>query len=333
MTSALPIDVTASGAVILGPTVSCDGFHYAHRIRVQTHVHTDHMLEFETSKGNQEIVLSVATRDLLIGEFNADLPYRENLLALDMPGSLEIDGATVSLVSSGHMLGAAQVCVETEDQMRLGYSGDFAWPLEDPIRVDALVVDSTYGSPASIRRYNQGEAEERLLELVISRLRRGPVHVYASRGTLHRALQVLAGNLTCPLLASERLRREVETFRRYGYAIDALTPECSEPIYVRFYGRGDSKPVQPEGTTIALSAYMANPNDPVLEYSERAYRVALSNHADFEGTVEYVRSTGARYVVTDNTRGHGVELAIELRARLGIEARPSLGEASPLWGV
>jgi hypothetical protein len=98
---------------------------------------------------------------------------------------------------------------------------------------------------------------------------------------------------------------------------------------------GDQLPVEiGTGTTITLSAYMAKPNDPVMEYSERSFSVALSNHADFDGTLEYIRATGARYVVTDNTRGgHGVELAQEVTRRLGIPARPSTASTSREWGV
>jgi hypothetical protein len=79
---------------------------------------------------------------------------------------------------------------------------------------------------------------------------------------------------------------------------------------------------------------MAKPDDPVLEYSERSYRVALSNHADFDGTLAYVEATGAKFVVTDNLRGgHAVELAMALTDRLGIEAVPSSSEESREWGV
>lgn len=54
-------------------------------------------------------------------------------------------------------------------------------------------------------------------------------------------------------------------------------------------------------TTITLSAYMSNPVDPILEYTSRSYRVAMSNHADFEGTLEYVKASGAKFVVTDSS--------------------------------
>jgi hypothetical protein len=59
---------------------------------------------------------------------------------------------------------------------------------------------------------------------------------------------------------------------------------------------------------------MSRRDDPVLEYSDTAYRVALSDHADFEGTLEYISATGAKAVVTDNTRGgNAIALALEIQ--------------------
>src|SRR5262249_38014180 len=147
MNNDFPIDVFPSGAVVLGDRISCDGFHRDYQVRVQTHVHLDHMDSFETSKGSQNIFMSEPTRRLLVCEFNADLPYRENVYALEMGVPRTVDGQKVTLLHSGHMLGSVQVAVELADNRRLGYSGDFRWPLEDVIEVDALVVDSTYGSP------------------------------------------------------------------------------------------------------------------------------------------------------------------------------------------
>jgi putative mRNA 3-end processing factor len=329
------LDVAASGAVLLGPSISCDGFHYSSDVRVQTHIHDDHMMEFETSKGNQLIVTSDATFALLENDLNADIPYRQNIKALKPPAIFNYEDTEIALVSSQHMLGSVQVAVTSPGAPCIGYSGDFQWPLERVITVEALVVDSTYGSPESLRKYSQDEAEERFLTLVIDRLRYGPVHVNAHRGTIQRALQILSGNVTCPLLGSPRLCAEVEVYRQFGYPIDVTATSATEikpDRFIMFYGKSDGKPVDPDGSTISLSAFMSKADDPVLRYSERAYRVALSNHADFEGTLEYVEATGAQYVVADNTRGRGVELAQEIASRLGITARPSLGEATYEWG-
>jgi putative mRNA 3-end processing factor len=314
------------------PEVSCDGFHYGWPIRVQSHLHLDHMDAFETSKGNQVILASRETRELLIAKYDADLPYRNNLIGLDADTAYETETATVSLTPSGHMLGASQALVEVGG-MRLVYSGDVQWPIDKVFTVDALVVDCTSGSPRKTRKYSQGFAEERLLELVNASLRTGPVEIQAFRGTLQRAMQVIAGNIDCPLVGSLGLEQELEVYRRFGYAIDPLHMSPPEDArYVRFVGTGDAKPVEHKGITIRVSAYLANGDDPVLTFSDRAYGVALCDHADFEGTLEYVEQTGAHVVVTDNSRGEGIELAQELRRRLGVDARPSSGKLGPGWG-
>ncbi len=338
-----PVDVSAAGAVLLGDQIACDGFHRDCLARIQTHVHDDHMDSFETSKGFQDVYMSEPTWQLLVVQFNADLDVRENLHVLRPDVTHTIGDAEVMVVPSGHMLGAIQVAVGVPNGMRLGYSGDFYWPLDEVIEVDALVVDSTYGNPESRREYSQGEAEEVLLELVTSKLKTGSVNIKAARGTLERALDVLSGNLTCPMLGSPRLCREVEVYRAFSHSIDPIlstgSPEGDAALagerHIKFYGKGDRLPVEfHDSVTITLSAYMVQGDNPLLEYSERAFRVALSDHADFEGTLEYVRETGAEYVVTDNTRsGHAMELALEITARLGIPARPSQSEVSYEWGA
>lgn len=338
-----PVDVLASGAVLLGNDIACDGFHRDFKARVQTHVHTDHMDEFASSKGCQDILMSRATRLLLEAEYDADLPIRSNLRVLEMDAPFLVGTSAVSLLPSLHMLGAVQVCVELSKGSRVGYSGDFQWPLDEVIKVDALVVDSTYGSPRRRREYSQATAEQRFLELVTAKIKHGPVHMKAHRGTLQRALQVLAGELDCPIVGGVALCAEVEVYRQCGYGIGDIlrvgTREARDAIttrrHIRVYGRGDSLPTEPGGgTTIVLSAFSASSSDPVIEYSGSSYQVALSNHADFNGTLEYIQATGAKYVVTDNARGgHAVELAHEISARLSIAARPSSNEASAEWGV
>ena len=45
---------------------------------------------------------------------------------------------------------------------------------------------------------------------------------------------------------------------------------------------------------------------------------------------KYIKATGAKTVVTDNTRNHGIELANSINERLpGIKARPSTNNFRP----
>ena len=54
---------------------------------------------------------------------------------------------------------------------------------------------------------------------------------------------------------------------------------------------------------------------------DREYLVALSDHSDFDGTIEYVKRSHAKQVITDNYRGNnGTVLAKEIRKRLGVSA-------------
>lgn len=336
------VDVLGSGAVCLGSKVVCDGFADGYPLRVQTHIHDDHMGAFNKSKGMQDLLMSPETYALLVAELNADLEYRDNLRQLVRGDECPLDdGSKLTLFPSNHMLGSCQVALELSNGLRIGYSGDFGWPLDKVIEVDQLVVDSTYGSPRSVRRYTQAEAQESLLSLVSERLRHGSVHIYAHRGTIERVLHVLGDNVWVPILATDRLIREVEIYQNYGFALGNLVPLDSaagqatlkERSYVRLYSKGDGFRNEPiTQTSITCSAYMANTDHPLMIRSDRAYRVALSNHADFDETVAYVKATGAKRVITDNTRNHGVDLAIAINKLLqGVRADPSTNSPGRRW--
>jgi putative mRNA 3-end processing factor len=59
----------------------------------------------------------------------------------------------------------------------------------------------------------------------------------------------------------------------------------------------------------------------VRRRAENEYIVALSDHSDFDGLMEYVQRAKPKLVVTDNFRvGHAETLAKEIRKRFGIPA-------------
>jgi putative mRNA 3-end processing factor len=303
------------------------------------------MAGFDSSKGNQTIYLSKGTFDLLFAEYNADLLWRlnGNIHCVEPGKRTKVNESTIELLPNNHMLGSVQVSVELNNGIRLGYSGDFSWPINDVINVDVLVIDSTAGSPRSRRSFSQGDAEKKLLDLVHNLLSRGPIYIKAYRGTLQRALQVLSGNVNCPIIGSTRLIQEIKVYQKHGYGIGSILDASSvdgkevmkEQRYLRFYGKGDSLSVDQESaSTIDLSAFMTSYDDPIAEYSDRSYRVALSNHADFDGTIQYIKCSGAKFVITDNSRGgNAMELAHEIRNRLNIEAIAAKCTVSREWGV
>jgi len=60
---------------------------------------------------------------------------------------------------------------------------------------------------------------------------------------------------------------------------------------------------------------------PCRRIGEKEHVIALSDHSDFNGLIEYVRRASPKKVVTDNHGGrHGETLAKEIKRRLGIPA-------------
>jgi putative mRNA 3-end processing factor len=341
-----PIDVVGSGAVLLGPNVTCDGFHADRIVRVQTHIHSDHMGDFTTSMRG-EVVMTHATRRLLEYEHPA-LRERANVRTLDWGQEFEYQGQRIQLISSDHSLGAAQVKVTLKEGIRLGYSGDFNWPLQDVIKVDALVLDATYGNPSSVKRCAQEVAQEALVGLVRKVVRCGPIHLMGDTGPLERGLLALkiSGIIDrIPIIASRRACWYAQVHEEYRLPMPPMicddSPEAFQLMrthrYIRvwsLFGRVPNDGLY-DGTTIRLTKYRTK-KEPIEQTAADVYHVGFSNHADFAGTIEYVQATGASLVVTDNHRGQENERALQLakmiRTQLGIAARVSSNTESRKWG-
>lgn len=340
------VDVTGSGAVLLGPRVSCDGFHAQRGIRVQSHIHMDHMGSFSTSLTG-DVLMTEPTRLLLQAQFPS-IEFCRQVHSLGFRQTWRKGSVSVELVSSNHMLGAVQTKVTMDDGTRLGYSGDFGWPLDDIIEVDALVVDATYGSPDSKRFYTQQLAQEALCELVTAKLREGPIHLMGDSGPLDRALHVLMMEDVIqgvPVVGTRKHSWSFDVHRRYGIqlpevliegSVEAFKASQSES-FVRLWNLHSHQINDGlyAGSIIKLTKFQTL-REPVEQTWGHGFVVGLSNHADFEETMEYVRRTGAQLVITDNVRcntgGRGEILAKMICEELHVEAHCSTNQKSRSWG-
>jgi putative mRNA 3-end processing factor len=338
------VKLKADGAILLGANVSCDGFSYDHPIRVQTHIHHDHMVDFDTSKANQTIVLSHETRALLFALFNADLPYRTNIRAIGYGEEFTINGDTVQIIPSHHMLGSVQVCVTCADGYRIGYSSDFFWPVEQVIEVDELIVDSTYGDPSGIRAYRQSQVDEKLVALVCARLRAGTsCAIIGYNGRLHHSLHLLGDLARCPILVSPKAFPLVEVYRTNGYSIPhVFSSDSSEgrrilkekELCLAFASFPERRhlPWVDRFAKLQLSAYLSNAHEPVTDYGNGDCCISFTDHADFQGTLAYIEATKARVVWTDPRTGNAAALAEAAQMHLGIDARVAIRDKSLAWG-
>ncbi len=337
------VGIRADGTVLFGQSVSCDGFVSGHCFRVQTHVHQDHMKDFDTSKGTQNVVVSSATRDLLIAIKNAEIPHRNNIITVEEGYYLETDDGRIELLDSGHMLGSVQVRFSHDCGTRIGYSSEFFWPLERVFQVDVLVVDSTYGDPRAVRQYSQRQVEERFVELLSEQLRNGPVAVLGYRGRIQHGMSLISGHVSCPILATQRVGKVAEVYQKHGTCIttwiDAESDEGRQLIrdggrYVAFAEPTEQRflPWMKKCSRIILSAFMVPGGEPILEYDDGNCRIALTDHADFRGTLEFVRASNAAVVITHPGQGNAQTLAEDIRHQLGIRAM--VGEEIPIrgWG-
>jgi putative mRNA 3-end processing factor len=273
------------------------------------------------------------------------LGLRANVHVVGPGDPVAVPGANVKLEKSTHCLGAVQAAVELPSGEWVGYSGDFSWPLDHVNRVDQLVVDATYGDPRHDRGYEQGDAQEALIQQVRERLREGPIHLLAQGGTAERALALLAQEgLTdeAPVVGTKRFCAALEVHRELGFPVpsgrDERSPEGLAAIqdgrYIRVWGLNQSvmNDALP-GAAIQLTKYRTY--EVVEEIGDRLLKIGFSNHADFAGTMEYIERTGAQFVLTDGTRSSSAKaraLAAAVIRELGVEAKAAFPAKSYDYG-
>jgi putative mRNA 3-end processing factor len=322
--------VTQRGAVLLGDSVACDAFDETRPLRVVTHAHADHLIGLKRSlRSCEKVLMTKATRDLSM-VMNGQLALDDGSVEiLDYGETVEYGEERVTLVKANHILGAAQVLVEDADGNRVAYSGDFKLAGTEPLLdCDVLVVEATYGSP-SFRRSFELDVEELLVSMVEKRLRRGPVYVFGYHGKLQEVMQILhRADVSVPFVMPERVFRVSKVCEAHGMQLGCLAlsteKEGKELLdeglpCVAFYHMNSRGSVGLDGSRICVSGWEFH--SPCRQIGEREHLVALSDHSDFNGLLEYVRRCKPKRVVTDNYRvSHGVTLAREISRRLGISA-------------
>jgi len=322
--------VSERGAVLLGDSVACDAFDDDRPLRVVTHAHADHLVGLRRSlRSGKRVLMTAATRDL-IGVVNGPLPLDDGSVELlDYGETVEYGDERVTLVKADHILGAAQVLVEASEGSRVAYTGDFRVDGTEPlVDCDALVVEATYGSP-SFKRAFKVDVRELLVSMVEKRLSAGTVYVFGYYGKLQEVMQILRRADVCvPFVMPERVFNVSQVCEAHGMQLGGLTlsteKEGRELLdgdlpCVAFYHMNTRKKVGLDSSRICVSGWEFH--SPCRQIGEREHLIALSDHSDFSGLLEYVKRCNPKRVVTDNYRvSHGVTLAREISRRLGIPA-------------
>lgn len=321
--------VTKNGAVLLGDSVACDAFDESMPLRIVTHAHADHLGGLRKSlRCCEKVLMTEATRDIA-ETLNDSLKLRDSPIETIAYGkAIRYGDEQVTLVKADHILGAAQVLVEDSGGIRIAYTGDFRIDDTPVVECDVLVVEATYGSP-SCRRSFGVDVRELLVSMIEKRLRGGAVYVFGYHGKLQEIMQLLRNaDVSVPFVMPERVYHVTKVCEQHGMRLGCLSLSTGEDgrelldgdlPCIAFYHMNSRQYVGLKNSRICVSGWEFH--SPCRQIGDREYLVALSDHSDFDGLIEYVKRSRAKQVITDNYRvSHGAVLAKEIRKRLGVSA-------------
>jgi putative mRNA 3-end processing factor len=289
-----------------------------------THAHSDH-----ARAGHGAVLATPETIDLMRLRYGERFTASTQVARYGEP--VHIDGVTVTFHPAGHILGSAQIAVESGG-LRIVASGDYKTMADPtcaafaPIACDVFITEATFGLP--VFRHSDPDGEiARLME---------SVHLFPERAHLVGAY------------ALGKAQRLIALLRRAGY--DA-------PIYLhgaldatsRYYAGqkidlGELRPARAASKQELAGAIALCPPsslkdvwtrrfpDPVAAFASGWMRVrararqrgvelplVISDHADWDGLIATIAATGASEVWVT----HGEEDAlVHWCATQGLRARP-----------
>ncbi len=285
---------------------------------VISHAHSDHVARHQVAYATPATRRLVTHRLPWPGLFE-ELPYGQ---------AVDLGGTSLTLVPAGHVLGSAQVVLDTAGG-RILYTGDlktrngFTADAAEPVPADILIIESTFGRP----RYTFPDERE-VIAAVIDWCRMAlgdgstPVLLGYSLGKGQEILSALAHEGFDIVLHPAHFA-VTEVYRELG---------CRFPGYRRLEGDVEAGSVllcPPRGRAARHFSTLPQFKTAVLtgwamdtSLKERLGVDAvfpLSDHADFGELCRYAERVGA--AITYTVLGFDEELAIHLRRR-GLKAQP-----------
>lgn len=321
--------VTVKGAVLLGKYVACDAFNKTMPLRVVTHAHADHMMGLRQSLITcEKVLMTHATKDLIDVMRGPLFLMGGSVEVLDYGKTLEYEEERITFFKADHILGAAQVLVEDAEGTRIVFTGDFRIDETPVLDADVLVMEATYGSPACKRSFGKN-VRSLLVSLVEEGLKQGTVYVFGYHGKLQEVMQILHGaGVDPPFVVPERVFHVSKVCEGHGMHLGRLILSVEEEAKelleqnapcIAFYHMRSRRKIGLGGFRVYVSGWEFD--SPCREVADKEYVVALSDHSDFDGLIEYVRRSKPKLVITDNFRvGHARTLAKEIHKRFGISA-------------
>ena len=282
----------------------------------------------QSLKTCEKILMTKATKDLIDVLMGPLFLMGSFVQPMDYGKTLQHEEECIAFFRADHILGAAQVLVEDVEGARIVYTGDFRIDDTPILDADVLVIEATYGSPSCKRSFGM-DVRELLVSVTKKGLERGPVYVFGYHGKLQEAMQILhEAGVRAPFLAPERVFHVSKVCEQHGMNFGRLLlseeREARELLErncpcVAFYHMGSKNTVGCDDFRITVSGWEFDV--PCRQIDTNEYVVAISDHSDFDGLLEYVRCSKPKFVIVDSFRvGHAETFAKEVHRRFGISA-------------
>jgi putative mRNA 3-end processing factor len=320
----------------IGLACALGGFHIdpwgSAEVAVITHAHADH-----ARGGSGRYICSRLSRALL----EARLPPEATIEPVEYGERFKLGGVTVSLHPAGHVLGAAQVRIESASEIWVA-SGDYkrtADPTTPPFEVvscDCFITEATFAMPI----FHWGPTEETTEEIVswwednLAQGKPSVLFTYAL-GKAQRVMAELARHPRFPQLCGDRpiythgsvenltqryrsagialpitqLVNDTEKRRSFAGDLIIAPPSAAGSPWMRRFGSASNV------DTGFASGWMQIRGIRRRRGYDRGF--VLSDHCDWNDLLRTIKETGCRRVLT--THGYSDVLAKYLREQ-GLEA-------------
>ncbi|MEM1982639.1 MAG: MBL fold metallo-hydrolase [Sulfolobales archaeon] len=311
------ISINERGAVIIDRTLTIDG-HDNSPLRIVTHIHSDHVRDLSKSLSQcKSVVATPLTLDWLI-ELGHKIS-KSNCLRLDYGSKIRVNGLEVMFEKAYHIPGTSQVVITDEDGVKTVYTSDFKKPgRETPIiDSDILITDAVYGNPSYVRDFDD-YIEYILADLVRQLLSKGPVIIQGYHGKLQEVMQLLRANgVEAPYILTPKVYRLTRVAERHGLVVsNYLSIDSSEGLEVmkskwflimdHVNSRYVTNLKDLKASRVVLSGWEFKKPYRYLGYGK--WLVAFSDHADFNGLINYVINSNPKTVVVNSVRSSYAEL-------------------------
>lgn len=317
-------------AISIGKSFAIDGFAKK-PVRVVTHAHADHVIGINDSiVYSRNILATPLTNELMVelGYIKKSLTSLFNKRRIDLNyNQPRVFGEeTVTLFPTTHIVGSAQVVVETSN-LRVGYTGDFkitrdAVFIEEP---DVLIMEATYGHPTLRRRF-KNDVEDLIVDLVVEGLNKlGSVSIYGYHGKLQEVMFLLRkAKIREPFIMDNKVYRVTRLIEKQiggvgnYYELNSLASKeivsSCKHVFFEHFVKAKFRRLDGSTLNIVLSGHLFD--GPLRKIDEYTWLVSFSDHGDFDDLIYYVEKSRPRTVIVDGSRtGFPNEFAVELNKR------------------